>query len=435
MAPRHALDTEALMAIDFVKNASNYLSYAAGSFNGVLSGASKISVSAWVNIDTLDLIAFGNVVVQANISGGNAGLKLSIDGATGQSKVRLQARSGATDAAQTRTGSVDVGTATWVQVGGTVDIGADSIATVSNGSIEGSTSVTFGQTTYTPGTATDSDRVGAGNLVPVETNQQMDGRIGPVSVWTFTATQDALVAGEWAALGDGFDPLLVRPQNLIFYEPFTVVRTTPSDYISKLTATITGTLSYAPGTRVFAPKKKRYWFRPPTTYSQSLSATAKRSAIIRRSTFLTRSDAVVRRVTLRRQASKLFSDTVVRTASLARQLVFTKLLSTTVRRAATLTRRITLNMVFSTTVVRTVNLTRTLVTNLLFSVTVVRTISLARAKSMSFAVTVVRAASVALGAILIPYRNKTVPGHAGFMTRAKTRWKARGKPKKKNMRI
>jgi hypothetical protein len=423
------------MAIDFVKNASNYLTYPVGSLNGVMSGASKIAVSAWINVDTFDLITFGNVVVQANISGGNAGMKLSIDGATGQSKVRLQARSGATDAAQTRTGTVDVGASTWAQVGGTVDIGSDTIATVSNGSVEGSTAVTFGQTTYTPGTATDGDRIGAGNLTPVETNQQMDGRIGEVAVWTFTATQDTLSAGEWAALGDGFSPPLVRPQNLVFFEPFIVARTTPQDYISKLTATITGTLSYSPGPRIFAPRKKRYWFRPPVTYTSSVSITAPRSAQVTRLASLARLVAVVRAAIVRRQASKFFSTSVVRTATTAITLVFTRALSTVVVRTATVAKRLTLNILVSTVVVRTVSLTRTLVTNLLFSITVVRTTTSSLVKSMTFAVTAVWSATLSTAAILIPYRNKTVPGHAGFMTRAKTRWKARGKPKKKNMRI
>jgi hypothetical protein len=423
------------MAIDFVRDAANYLSYPAGSFNAVLSGASKIAVSAWINADSFATVTFGSVVLQANISGGNAGLKLSIDGATGQSKVRLQGRSGATDTAQTRTGTVDVGTSTWAQVGGTVDIGSDSIATVSNGTVEGSTAVTFGQTTYTPGTATDSDRIGAGNLVPVETNQQQDGRIGEVAVWTFTATQDTLSAGEWAALGDGFSPPLVRPQNLIFFEPFIVARTTPQDYISKLTATITGTLSYAAGPRIFAPRKKRYWFRPPVTYASSVSITAPRTARVTRLASLVRLVAVVRTAIVRRQVSKFFSTSVVRTATTALTLVFTRALSTAVVRTATVTRQLTLNILVSTVVVRTVTLTRSLVTNLLFSITVVRTATTSLAKNMTFAITAVWNAALSTAAILIPYRNKTVPGHAGFMTKAKTRWKVRGKPRKKGMRI
>ncbi len=255
------------MALDFVKNTANYLTYGAGAFNAVLNGASKIAVSAVVWLDAVSTgSAFDNRILSVVIDGTLAGVVLSINATGANDVVRFRGRSSSGEAEEISDGATHIATGAWIQVGGLLNIGGDSINTVRAGVVNSTTAVTFANATFTPGTPTDVDRIGAATEVPVAfTGPLVDGQIAEVAVWVLGSGDADFTAGEWGALGKFFSPLLVRPQSLVFYKSFAARRTAPSDYISKLTGTITGTLAYANHPPIFAPKKKTLFFLQPSS--------------------------------------------------------------------------------------------------------------------------------------------------------------------------
>lgn len=61
----------------------------------------------------------------------------------------------------------------------------------------------------------DIDGVNIGGLEFPGAQQELDGRLAEVGIWNV-----ALTDAEIAILGDGYSPLLIRPQSLVFYLPF-----------------------------------------------------------------------------------------------------------------------------------------------------------------------------------------------------------------------
>ena len=156
------------MALDFVKNTANYLTYGAGAFNAVLNGASKIAVSAVVWLDAVSTgSAFDNRILSVVIDGTLAGVVLSINATGANDVVRFRGRSSSGEAEEISDGATHIATGAWIQVGGLLNIGGDSINTVRAGVVDSTTAVTFANATFTPGTPSDVDRIGAATEVPV----------------------------------------------------------------------------------------------------------------------------------------------------------------------------------------------------------------------------------------------------------------------------
>ena len=203
------------MARDFSKNTANYVSLGANRLNPLLAGAARISVHAWINVDSYSAGMSDNRVlgVQFDNSNGSA-LLLLIDGSGANKVVRLYARS-QLETLQTRAGLVNVSTGAWHGVGGVIDFPGDTIRPYLDGAADNPGGVSFGAASYTPGTPTTAtDVVGANIAPPTGANFQLDGRIAELALW-----RDDIGAAGFAALGQGFSPLLVRPQALVFYLP------------------------------------------------------------------------------------------------------------------------------------------------------------------------------------------------------------------------
>lgn len=273
------------MALDFVKNAANYLTYGNGAFNPILDGASKLVISALIFPDTISTTNnVNNSILRVMVDGTSTGIAFNIDAVTSSAngRVRISGRSVTGEAQETRTGTVDIGTGAWKHVGAMMDFGGDTLTTVSNGVVEGSSAVTFNNVTYSPASPTVPDRIGANDDTPPATADQFDGRISELAIWFLDSTDAAFTADEWNALSEGASPLLVRPHLLAFYEPFVHRRTSPQDKIAGLTGTITGTLSYADHPRIYMPRKKALYLASQVFRSVSVATSNAHSAAIQR---------------------------------------------------------------------------------------------------------------------------------------------------------
>jgi hypothetical protein len=83
----------------------------------------------------------------------------------------------------------------------------------------------------------------------------MDGLIAEAALWNV-----ALSAGEIRMLGDGFSPLMVRPQSLVLYVP--LVRDNDDDLIGGLSLTASGSPTIGVHPRVFNPYSPIYRMEP-----------------------------------------------------------------------------------------------------------------------------------------------------------------------------
>lgn len=276
------------MSLDFVKNTANYISYGTASFNPFLNGASKLAISARIQADTYSTTDIDqNKIINVMINGTSTGLQLCIDANGGaQSRVRCGARSTSADAQQYAVGSTNVGTAL-AHVGGAIDYAADSISVYVDGALDTTSGVTFTSATYTPGAAAGNDRIGGdGFFTPPTAVFQFDGRIADVAIWRFDASESSLTADEWAALGKGFSPLMIRPANLIFCEPFMSRLNSVPDKVSGLVGTITGTLNYADHASTILRHSRQSFVPSTQTIPLAFSTDVVRSAVVSRSALL-----------------------------------------------------------------------------------------------------------------------------------------------------
>lgn len=238
------------MARTFDKSAgTNYISLGANTISALLNGASAVSLHCWTKYNSFDALDSANSdrSVQILIAGsgaGTTGLAIVQDGTGGTTsqKHRIVARSVSTDALQGRSGTTNLVTGTWYSLGGVVDINGDTITPYLNGTAEGGGAVTFGNTTWTNGTPTGTDKISDAGTGTV---QQLDGQCCEVAIWNV-----ALNAGEMLALSKGFSAALIRPQSLVFYMPL-IGRVSPElDWMRSKTGTITGSCPQADHPRI-----------------------------------------------------------------------------------------------------------------------------------------------------------------------------------------
>lgn len=232
------------MAIDFVKNAANYLTYG-NNIGALLHGASKIAVSAVVWADSYSATSptnNANCILRVMQDGGNNGLTFRVNLVSSVPRVAVTVRSVGTDAAQNVTGdTVDLAIGQWHQVGVMIDIAGDSVTPIANGIADDTTGVTFANAVWTLGTPSEPDRIGAHSATPPATNDQWDGPAAELSIWVLGSGDAVFTPAEWLTLG-GWSSGFVRPDKRVFYEPF--IAAPPVDKIGALAGTITGSLSY-----------------------------------------------------------------------------------------------------------------------------------------------------------------------------------------------
>ena len=212
------------MAQTFTKNLANYcvLDFPSVSLKGGLSlslaGTSGISVHAYVKPASFTTGAGDNVILNLLLDG-SPGLIFNIDGTGGGSKVRIGARSTGADSLLATSGGTNIGTGSFVAIGGYVDFVADKeevfVAGVSDGS---STGLAFGATSYTPGTSGFLDTIGCtitSGSAPTSTTPQLAGDLAEIAVW-----RGVLAAADFATLAAGGSACGVRRDRLIYYSRF-----------------------------------------------------------------------------------------------------------------------------------------------------------------------------------------------------------------------
>lgn len=235
------------MARDLDKNTAEHLRFGTDNQQD-LSGASAISVHVIAKADTIDADQFDNVLFIVFIDGstGKAGIWMSVRG-DGADNLYVGGRSQAADSFQASRGGTTIVTGTEYHLGAVLDIGGDTVRSYVNGSQDSSDSVTFGAATYTPGTApTHPD--GIGNASNAGATRWWDGPMSEVAVYD----TDIGTPG-FEQLNEGFSPLLVQPQNLIWYWRL-LGRTSPEiERILGKDATVTGTIPAFAHPRVIYP--------------------------------------------------------------------------------------------------------------------------------------------------------------------------------------
>lgn len=184
------------MAKAFVAASSEYLNV----FSAVLSGP-PISMTGWFKTTNID--AESKTVVSIT-SRGNPGNRFALYLRGSSTTVAAIARSSVSAIAQSSTTYSTSGV--WQHAGGlfTSDTSRAAIHQGALGTAETSTITITGVNSTTIGAQDQATYV---NFA--------DGSLAEIGVYNV-----ALEADEWAALGDGVSPLLVRPASLVLYVPF-----------------------------------------------------------------------------------------------------------------------------------------------------------------------------------------------------------------------
>lgn len=237
------------MARDFTKNTANYMRLGINAIAPLLNGKGAFSAHCWFNVDTLDTATnTDNRLFQVYVANGSSGFIFCIDATPATDVFKVGARSGSGDGFQTKSATSACGTGVWHSGGAVVDIAGDAITPYFNGVAEGGGAVTFGNATFTNGTPTTSfDAVGSDGAVAAS-QQQTDGRIAEMAIWT-----EALTAIEFAYLAKGYAPFLVHNKGLIFYMPLIGVTSPEPDIVSAKLGTITGTVAAAAHPPIHSP--------------------------------------------------------------------------------------------------------------------------------------------------------------------------------------
>lgn len=225
------------MARDFTKNASNYMSLGVNQVQPLINGASAISIHALVNLDSFNTGANDNRIITIGVANNLAGIIMEVVGGAGAEVLKIAGRSVSTDSLQSKSATTVVTTSVWHSIGGVLNIGGDTITPYYEGTAEGSGAVTFGNATWTNGTPTQLDTIGAGQTAPVATVIQTDGRIAELALW-----KADIGASGFSLLKKGSSPLKINPTNLILYWPLLGTSSPEVDMASGKNGTITGTI-------------------------------------------------------------------------------------------------------------------------------------------------------------------------------------------------
>lgn len=187
--------------------------------------ALPLSISCWFEPD--EATANDAIISIAKAASTNDYVRLWIHGTLAGRPLTFQSQTGGSFGTECQSSTVITnGT---LYHGGAMYTSSSSYSVIVNGSVEA---------TVNPSIAapTNLDRIGIGVQASSALSLQFDGRVSEVGIWNV-----ALSTEDWAALGDGFSPRLVRPDALVFCAP--LVR----DVIA-----VKGPLLTATGTSVFA---------------------------------------------------------------------------------------------------------------------------------------------------------------------------------------
>lgn len=242
------------MARDFSKNTSNYMSLGVGTLGSLINGASAVSAHVWANIDSTDSGVNDNSIF--NVIGSSALTRLTfrIDGSGATKYLRVGGRSQNADGFQARNATSSFSIETWHSCGGVWDFDNDTITPYFNGAAENGGSVTFGSSTYSDGSPTTPDYIGAfgSSPPPSSSAEQTDGRLAEFALWNADIGADG-----FADLAEGRSALSVCPHLLVVYFRLLGTTSPERDIISGASGTITGTIAKADHPRIIQPTKRR----------------------------------------------------------------------------------------------------------------------------------------------------------------------------------
>lgn len=217
------------MARDFTNDVANYL--AATGPDDVIASSTPFSISCRIRPDT---VAAGMTVVSK--FDGTQGPILGIDASAGDKPRMFIVNSGGS--AVDVVGATAITTAAWHQLGGGWD-GSSTVRVILDGVQDGTGSMAQVH-------ATQAADWNIGRR-PTATSP-FDGLIAEVALWVAYLTD-----GEWASLGKGFSPLLIRPQSLKAYWPILGNVSPEPDPRGGNNATINGTLNKADHPHIYTP--------------------------------------------------------------------------------------------------------------------------------------------------------------------------------------
>jgi len=218
------------MARQFTRSNSDWLTA-----NPNVIADEPLTMACWfkasINTDRLALVAIGD------LSTTNGFWELSADGARASDPIAAYTRApGGTSQALSTTGFT-VGK--WHHAGGIWRANDNRSAYIDGGSRGNET---------TARAAAISDDTCIGRSALSSDSNGMDGAIAEIGIWNIDLSD-----AEMAILAKGYSPLLIRPNNLVFYIP--LIRDDDFDLIGGVSFTANGTPSIVHHSRIFNPRK------------------------------------------------------------------------------------------------------------------------------------------------------------------------------------
>lgn len=194
----------------FNANIANRIELGSAAIAPLITGSAALTLTAWFRI------AGGSgarCIISIEVGGSVTGLQLAVD-TTGVA--RGSGRSVSSDSFQSKLGTTSLSTATWYHLAAVYNITGDTITIYLNGTAEtsGGTSVTFGNTTFTPSATSGSvvDRIGTSILsTPTE---PFNGDIADVAIFKY-----AVSGSDITAMAGGTRPDQISGQKPICYWP------------------------------------------------------------------------------------------------------------------------------------------------------------------------------------------------------------------------
>lgn len=209
---------------DFVKASSQYGTLPAGTINGLLNGASGITIATWYKPTTVSGSADADDLIGTYHTAGTGaiGLRCATVGSSTQGVLAAVVRRQSGDAISGRNGNVTnpIVAGVWNHVAITVSFGSyPNIwqgGTNNNGTTQGS--ATSGGTFAASTLAASRDGIGGitktTDGTPLNSNRLANGQLAEFGIWSV-----ALTSEEIAALASGANPFSIRPTSLVFYAP------------------------------------------------------------------------------------------------------------------------------------------------------------------------------------------------------------------------
>lgn len=239
------------MARHFTKNTANYMSLGTNAIGPLINGAPAVSVSMWFDADSYNGgSSTADDLFTVMINGNTVGLTIGFIKLTTIQSIRAGARSVSTDtfrfldSTAVTTGKHHVGVV--------FDFGLDNIRIYLDGSqVASGITGTWANATYTNGTATTVDGIGAtfSGSTPSSTVRQFDGRISHVAVFDADIGSD-----RFAELAAGFSAEMISPDSLVsFFLMDQAASSNEKDHWGGLTGAITGTIGAAEDPPIIYP--------------------------------------------------------------------------------------------------------------------------------------------------------------------------------------